>query len=180
MRPQINFASHVDRTGECRDVEYRGCTKLASNLREQSWIWIRLVPGVLRHVTRVMRRRWRRRWMMPGRVRVMMGVGRRVRMRVVLHLAGPGGRRGALVVLRRHLASGARAGGVSAAPAAHAAEVTRRRAARHGTSAPCNTNANRGDVGFRETFDRAPCCATVLHHAAACASMGTPHRRKLC
>lgn len=75
--------------------------------------------------------------MMPGRVRVMMGMGRRVWMRMVLHLTRPGGRRRALVVLRRHLASGARApGGVTAAPAAHAAEVTRRRAARHGASAP--------------------------------------------
>lgn len=74
--------------------------------------------------------------MMPGRVRVMMGVGRRVRMRMVLHLARPGRRRRALVVLRRHLASGARAaGGVTAAPATHATQVTRRRAARHGTSA---------------------------------------------
>jgi len=78
---------------------------------------------------------------MPGRVRVMMGVGWRVRMRMVLHLARPGGRRRALVVLRRHLASGARApGGVTAAPATHTAEVTRRRAARHGTSAPWNTD----------------------------------------
>lgn len=75
--------------------------------------------------------------MMPGRVRVMMGMGRRVWMRVVLHLARPGGCRGALVVLRRHLASGARAaGGVGATPAAHAAEVTRRRTARYGTSTP--------------------------------------------
>lgn len=65
-------------------------------------------------------------------------------MRMVLHLARPGGCRRALVVLRRHLASGARApGGVTATPAAHAAQVTRRRAARHGTSASCNTNANR-------------------------------------
>jgi len=79
--------------------------------------------------------------MMPGRVRVMMGVGRRVGVRMVLHLAGPGRRRGALVVLRRHLASGTRAaGGVGAAPAAHAAEVTRRRAARYGTSAAWNRN----------------------------------------
>jgi len=84
-------------------------------------------------------RRWRWRWMMSGRVRMMMGMRRRVWMRMMLHLTRPGGCRWALVVLRRHLASGARApGGVTAAPAAHAAEVTRRRAARHRTSAPCN------------------------------------------
>jgi len=77
--------------------------------------------------------------MMSGRVRMMMGMRRRVWMRMMLHLTRPGGCRWALVVLRRHLASGARApGGVTAAPAAHAAEVTRRRAARHRTSAPCN------------------------------------------
>lgn len=86
---------------------------------------------------------------MPGRVRVMMGVGRRVWMRMVLHLARPGGCRRALVVLRRHLASGARApGGVTAAPAAHAAEVTRRRAARHGTSAP-SLHETSGLTGLR-------------------------------
>lgn len=107
------------------------------HLREQSGIRVRLVPGILRHVARVMRRRWWRWWMMSRRMRMMMGVGWRVRMRMVLHLARPGGCRWAFVVLRRHLTSGARAArGVTATPATHAAEITRRWAARHGTSAP--------------------------------------------
>jgi len=102
---------------------------------------------------------------MPGRVRVMMGVGRRVGVRMVLHLAGPGGRRGALVVLRRHLASGTRAaGGVGAAPAAHAAEVTRRRAARYGTSAAWNTNtAREPGTGFQNCCRAVPCARARAH-----------------
>lgn len=76
--------------------------------------------------------------MMPRRVGMMVGVWRGVRVRMVLHLAGPGRRRRALVVLRRHLAARARAAGcVSASARAHAAQVTRRRAPRDRASASC-------------------------------------------
>lgn len=74
--------------------------------------------------------------MVSGRVGVVVGVRWRVRVRMVLHLARPRGCGRALVVLRRHLASGTRtAGGVTPCAATHAAEVARRRTARHGTSA---------------------------------------------
>jgi hypothetical protein len=77
--------------------------------------------------------------MMPGRVGVVVAVRRRVRVRMVLHLAGPCGGGRTVVVLGRHLAPGARATrGVTPGAAPHAPQVSRRRAARHRAPATCN------------------------------------------